>query len=50
MISAETKELLLDFEKRMRFVNLIKYWLQRSKPTEIRELLHNDDEDRKSVV
>lgn len=43
MISAESKELLQDFEKRMRFVNLVKYWLQRSKPTEIRELLHNDD-------
>ena len=43
MISAESKELLQDFEKRMRFVNLIKYWLQRSKPREISELLHNDD-------
>ena len=44
MISAESKELLQDFEKRMRFVNLIKYWLQRSKPREISELLHNDDD------
>ena len=44
MISAGSKELLQDFEKRMRFVNLIKYWLQRSKPTEIREILHNNDD------
>lgn len=50
MISAESKELLQDFEKRMRFVNLIKYWLQRSKPTEIRELLHNDDDKTDNLI
>ena len=50
MISAESKELLQDFEKRMRFVNLIKYWLQRSKPTEIRELLHNDDDNTYNLI
>lgn len=50
MISAESKEILQDFEKRMRFVNLIKYWLQRSKPTEIRELLHNDDDKTDNLI
>lgn len=50
MISAESKELLQDFEKRMQFVNLIKYWLQRSKPTEIRELLHNDDDKTDNLI
>ena len=50
MISEGTKELLQDFEKRMRFVNLIKYWLQRSKPTEIRELLHNDDDKTDNLI
>lgn len=50
MISAESKGLLQDFEKRMRFVNLIKYWLQRSKPTEIRELLHNDDDKTDNLI
>ena len=50
MISAESQELLQDFEKRMRFVNLIKYWLQRSKPTEIRELLHNDDDKTDNLI
>ena len=50
MISAESKELLQDFEKRMRFVNLIKYWLQRSKPTEILELLHNDDDKTDKLI
>lgn len=50
MISAESKELLQDFEKRMRFVNLIKYWPQRSKPTEIRELLHNDDDKTDNLI
>ena len=50
MISAESKELLQDFEKRMRFVNLIKYWLQRSKPNEIRELLHNDDDKTDNLI
>lgn len=50
MISAESKELLQDFEKRMRFVNLIKYWLQRSKPVEIRELLHNDDDKTDNLI
>lgn len=50
MISAGSKELLQDFEKRMRFVNLIKYWLQRSKPTEIRELLHNDDDKTDNLI
>lgn len=50
MISAESKELLQDFEKRMRFVNLIKYWLQRSKPTEIRELLHNNDDIADNLI
>lgn len=43
MLSAETKELLQDFEKRMRFVNLIKYWLKRTKPAEIHGLLPDDD-------
>lgn len=50
MISAESKEFIQDFEKRMRFVNLIKYWLQRSKPTEIRELLHNDDDKTDNLI
>ncbi len=50
MISAGSKELLQDFEKRMRFVNLIKYWLQRSKPTEIRELLNNDDDKTDNLI
>ena len=50
MISAESKELLHDFEKRMRFVNLIKYWLQRSKPREISELLHNDDDKTDNLI
>lgn len=50
MISAGSKELLQDFEKRMRFVNLIKYWLQRSKPTEIREILHNDDDKTDNLI
>lgn len=50
MISAETQELLQDFEKRMRFVNLIKYWMQRSKPTEIRELLQNDDDKTDNLI
>ena len=50
MISAESRELLQDFEKRMRFVNLIKYWLQRSKPTEIRELLHNNDDKADNLI
>ena len=50
MISAESKELLQDFEKRMRFVNLIKYWLQRSKPREISELLHNDDDKTDNLI
>ena len=50
MISAESKELLQDFEKRMRFVNLIKYWLQRSKPREINELLHNDDDKTDNLI
>ena len=35
MISAESKGLLQGFEKRMCFVNLIKYRLQRSKPTDV---------------
>ena len=50
MLSAESKELLQDFEKRMRFVNLIKYWLQRSKPTEIRELLRGDDDKTDNLI
>lgn len=50
MISAGSKELLQDFEKRMRFVNLIKYWLQRSKPTEIREILHNNDDKTDNLI
>ena len=50
MISAESKELLQDFEKRMRFVNLIKYWLQRSKPNEIRELMNNDDDRTDNLI
>lgn len=50
MISAGSRELLQDFEKRMRFVNLIKYWLQRSRPTEIRELLHNDDDKTDNLI
>lgn len=50
MISAESKDLLQDFEKRMRFVNLIKYWLQRSKPREINELLHNDDDKTDNLI
>lgn len=50
MISAGSEELLQDFEKRMRFVNLIKYWLQRSKPTEIREILHNDDDKTDNLI
>lgn len=50
MISAESKDFLQDFEKRMRFVNLIKYWLQRSKPPEIRELLHNDDDKTDNLI
>ena len=50
MISQESKELLQDFEKRMRFVNLIKYWLQRSKPREISELLHNDDDKTDNLI
>ena len=50
MISAESKELLQDFEKRMRFVNLIKYWLQRSKPVEIRKLLNNDDDKTDNLI
>lgn len=50
MISAESKELLQGFEKRMRFVNLTKYWLQRSKPTDIRELLHNDDDKTDNLI
>ena len=43
MISAESKELLQDFEKRIRFVNLVKHLLQRSRPEEIREILGNND-------
>lgn len=50
MISAESKEFLQDFEKRMRFVNLIKYWMQRSKPREISELLHNDDDKTDNLI
>lgn len=50
MISAESKDLLQDFEKRMRFVNLIKYWLQRSKPREIQELLHGDDDKMDNLI
>lgn len=50
MISPESQELLQDFEKRMRFVNLIKYWIQRSKPAEIRELLHNDDDKADNLI
>lgn len=50
MISAESKDLLQDFEKRMRFVNLIKYWLQRSKPREIQELLHGDDDKIDNLI
>lgn len=50
MISAESKELLQDFEKRMRFVNLIKYWLQRSKPREIHELLRGDDDKTDNLI
>lgn len=50
MISAEFQELLQDFEKRMRFVNLIKYWTQRSKPADIRELLHNDDDKTDNLI
>lgn len=50
MISAGSKDLLQDFEKRMRFVNLIKYWLQRSKPREISELLHNDDDKTDNLI
>ena len=50
MLSAESKELLQDFEKRMRYANLIKYWLQRSKPTEIRELLQGDDDKTDNLI
>lgn len=50
MISVETQELLQDFEKRMRFVNIIKYWTQRSKPDEIRKLLHNDDDKTDNLI
>lgn len=50
MISAGSKELLQDFEKRMRFVNLIKCCLQRSKPPEIRELLHNNDDKTDNLI
>lgn len=50
MISEESKVLLQDFEKRMRFVNLIKYWLQRSTPREINELLHNDDDKTDNLI
>ncbi len=50
MISAESKDLLQDFEKRMRFVNLIKYWMQRSKPREISELLHYDDDKTDNLI
>lgn len=50
MLSAESKELLQDFEKRMQFVNLIKYWLQRSKSAEIRELLNNDDDKTDNLI
>lgn len=50
MISAESRELLQDFEKRMRFVNLIKYILQRTRRAEIRELLHNDDDKTDNLI
>lgn len=50
MISAGSKELLQDFEKRMRFVNLIKYWLQRKKPSDIREIMHNDDDKTDNLI
>lgn len=50
MISAESKELLQDFEKRMRFVNLVKHLLQRSKPAEIRELLNNNDDRTDNLI
>lgn len=45
MLSAESQELLQDFEKRMRFVNIIKYWIERSKPPRIRELIPDDKAD-----
>lgn len=50
MFSAASKQLLQDFEKRMRFVNLIKYWLQRSKPEKIREILNNDDDKTDNLI
>ncbi len=50
MISAEYRELLHDFEKRMRFVNIIKYWLQRGTPADIRELLHNDSDKTDNLI
>ena len=50
MISAEYMELLQDFEKRMRFVNIIKYWLQRSTPADIRELLNNDSDKTDNLI
>ncbi len=50
MLSAETRELLQDFEKRMRFVNLVKYWLDRPKPQKIRDILRDNDDRTDNLI
>ncbi|MCH5195635.1 MAG: hypothetical protein J1F28_02905 [Oscillospiraceae bacterium] len=43
MISSESWELLQDFEKRMRFVNLVKYLINRSTHNDIQEIFGNNE-------
>lgn len=50
MLSNETKELLEDFEKRMKFVNIIKYLKKHSFTDEIKEFFPNDQDILDNLV
>lgn len=50
MLSNETKELLEDFEKRMRFFNIMKYLTQRSCPGEIRDMFYGNFDVLDNVI
>lgn len=50
MLSLETKELLEGFEKRMRFVNIVKYLKKHSFTDEIKEFFPNDPDIMDNLV
>lgn len=50
MLSPETKELLEGFEKRMRFVNIVKYIRKHSFTDEIKEFFPNDQDVMDNLI